>query len=223
MKPRSIALRPPALRPALLAMAALASSCVLPPQEEASPISVPDDLLTTTTTTPPVTETPAGDTEFELTLYWHLNDAEARLRLVPIRRPSDVAISHQDALTQLVSGPNDTEIAELSEVGTLVPVAEESLAPTVVVEAGVAAITVADEFGFRANDQIKISLAEELVCTMTGFDDVGGVVVLDSAGPIPLPDGRAETITGPAARDDYACDVPVTDEASEDDTGDDEG
>ena len=77
-------------------------------------------------------------------------------------------------------------------------------------------MTVADAFELRVNDAPKIPVAEELVCTLTVFEEITGVIVADSEGPIPLTNRAAETITGRAERDDYGCDETV-ELATEDD------
>lgn len=183
------------------------SGCVLGEDEAAAPLdSVPEDLLSPTTAVATTTTTEApDDTGFTLDLYWHVNQGEGQRALVKVSRPIAEPANAQAALAELVAGPTEAEVSEFAELGTLFPLVDELLAPRLDIVDGTATVTVADEFELRENDASKIPVAEELVCTLTTFDTVLGVTVVDSAGQIPLTNRAAETITGRAERDDYGC------------------
>ncbi len=208
-------------------LASLAGGCVLGADEDASPLaSVPDDLLSPTTSqATTTTEAPAEPSEFGLDLFWHINQGEGQRALIKVSRPRDTAADPTTALAELVAGPTEDELAAYAELGTLFPLVDELLAPTLTIAEGTATVTVSDEFELRVNDAAKIPVAEELVCTLTEFDSVTGVVVVDTEGPIPLTNRAAETITGRAERGDYGCDesisladIEVDDESTEDES-----
>lgn len=208
-----------------LVLATIVSSCVVPTDESAAPVeSVPDDLFaapSSSTTTP---EPPPETDAFQLALYWNLDTPDGNRTLISVVRRKSEPFTFNEALALLVEGPNEADQAEYGDVGVIQPRVGPLLNPQFAGpdEAGTVFITVADDFGLRANDQIKVQLAEELVCTLTTLERVSGVVVEDSQGAIPLPDVRTETITGPATRSDYACDpVDLTDEDDGDDAIDD--
>lgn len=193
----------------ITAAMSLTTACVVPEQESAQPISVPDDAFTTTTEA----ETPSTEPEevspvFALSLYWQFQDGTGATRLLRVRRNQESLASPQEALAALVDGPTAEEREEREESGSFFPQVSAVLSPVVGEpnENGVVRVTIADESGFRENDLDKIPVAEELVCTLTSLPSVNGVVIADSLGEIDLPDRESQPIIGAAARANYNCD-----------------
>ncbi len=194
---------------ALVAVVMVATSCVIPEQESAQPISVPDDVFVTTTEPEVVTTEPEEVSPvFALSLYWQFQDVAGATRLLRVRRNQESLASPQEALAALVDGPTAEERSEREEVGSFFPRVSAVLSPVVGEpnENGVVRVTFADESGFRENDLDKIPVAEELVCTLTSLPSVNGVVIADSLGEIDLPDRESQPIIGAAARANYNCD-----------------
>ncbi len=186
--------------------AVLAASCGLPEQDQAQVIDdVPDDVLAVVSTTSTAVAVEEDDAPFTLTLYWHESDQG---RLIQVSRPSDTQPTPLEALQQLREGPTNQEIADTAGVLTFGPSAGLRLTPdelAPVLEGpvdGTLTIRVSGaEFRELPN---KANAAAELVCTLTEFDEIDGVTVVDDQPePITLVGNNAEPIVGPATRANF--------------------
>ncbi len=207
--------------PVLLTIGALlfASSCVLPEDQQASELQdIPPGLFTTTTGVPTTSE-PVPAQSFELALYWHDGDGQ----LVRVNRLLDNPPTFDDALINLVDGPNAEEV--LLDGALISPRVVAALAPIATLSDNeVLVITVADSFSFRELADQKIPITEELVCTLTGLDGVTAIRIEDSLGEIALTNIEASPI-GAATRADFADCVTQSEatENSEEDSNENEG
>ncbi len=212
MTPQLMSPQLPRPRPWMLSIAALVlviSSCVVPAQETAQPISVPDDVFVTTSLVTTVPEPEVIDVpSFSLSLYWQFQDDQGATRLLRVRRNIEGPSTAAQALSALVDGPTPEERAAREDSGAFFPRVSEIFSPTVGApnENGVVRVTISDEAGFKENDLDKIPVAEEIVCTLTAIPSINGVVIEDSTGEIPLPDRESQPIVGAAARSNYNCD-----------------
>lgn len=182
-------------------LAGVLGGCAIPEQEGAEPLDdVPQELLAVATTTIPSVE----EAQFELVLFWH---AEAG-RLIKVHRQVQARPTIQDAIGQLRGGPTQDELVanpggEFFRVDPGLTNLGETPQVSDPVD-GVVTIVVAPDAGFRDLDNKRNAVAE-LVCTLTEFDDVTGVVIRDDqAEPIVLPDVNSSLIDGPAMRSHYA-------------------
>lgn len=194
-------------------------SCGLPQQDAAQVLDdIPDDVLATVETVEPVSEQEEEDAPFQLVLYWHEGDQG---RLVRVDRPVNEAPTVQTAIDQLIGGPTNEEIAETPGVLSMqanAGLTDPELAPVVSDPVdGVVTITVGGT-GFRELPN-KTNAAAELVCTLTEFPAVAGVLVFDAQPePINLVGINSESIEGPASRADFAdCETLDTGEPTADD------
>jgi len=201
-----------------LAFVLFAAGCVIPVDDAAAPVeSVPEGILSTTTApTTTALEPEPNEPAFELALYWNFDTGE----LARVIRRQDESPTVEQTLTALINGPSESETEAQADIGVILPRVVESLAPVAAPpdSAGVVVITVSDDFGLRQNDDAKIPIAEELVCTVTQFGSVTAVIIADSTGAIPLPDQNSEPIEGAAGPENYGnCEpaaepTPTTDE-----------
>lgn len=184
----------------------MTAACSIPTHDAASGLNdVPAELLASTTTSaPPPEEGP----EFELVLYWHGEQG----RLIRVRRPVSTQPTVAEAIARLLEGPTQDEISR-NPAEYFQPDAgltDAALNPQVSepVE-GILTITFASQGKFRELDN-KRNAAAELVCTVTEFEGISGVIVRDELpDPIVLPGTNSELIEGPAMRNHYADCVGV--------------
>ena len=195
------------------------TSCVLPADQQASELEdIPPGLFTTTTGVPTPSE-PEPAQSFELALFWHDGDG----RLVRVNRLLDNPPTIEDALVNLVDGPQAEEV--LLDGALISPRVVAALAPIATLgDNEVLIITVSDSFSFRDLADQKIPITEELVCTLTGLEGVAAIRIEDSLGEIALTNIEASPI-GAATRADFAGCVTQSESAenSEEDSGDGEG
>ncbi|MEZ5378991.1 MAG: hypothetical protein R2733_21010 [Acidimicrobiales bacterium] len=185
--------------------AVVAASCGLPEQDQAQAIDdLPEDLLAVTTTTTTAPAAVVDDAPYELVLYWHESDQGGRLiRKVRLRSTPPTP---QEALQELIGGPVESEVAETEGVEFFGPNAglkDAELNP--IIEGPVEGIVtvVVSGTGFRELPN-KANAAEELVCTLTEFDAIDGLVVRDAQPePIGLVGRNSESIEGPARRENF--------------------
>ncbi len=205
-----------------LALTITAASCGIPEQDRAEILAdVPDEVFaaTTTTTTTPVAE---ASTSFDLILYWH----DEQGRLVSIVRPKQTRPTLQEAIDELLKGPSSEEnAANPARLITLdQALGNAALVPVVSGPdaAGTVTVTVSPDAGFRDFD--TRTAATELVCTLTQFEGVTGVVILDGQPEaIVLPGINSEPIIGPAMRVHYGDCLTVDDPPPDESTATSEG
>lgn len=191
---------------ALGAGAIMMPACSIPTHDAASGLNdVPAELLASTTTSAPL---PEEGPEFELVLYWHGEQG----RLIRVRRPVSTQPTVAEAITRLLEGPTQDEISR-NPAEYFQPDAgltDAALNPQVSEPVdGILTITFASQGKFRELDN-KRNAAAELVCTVTEFEGISGVIVRDDLpDPIVLPGTNSELIEGPAMRSHYADCVGV--------------
>ncbi len=199
--PRSLA----SLLTLVVSFLVLAAACGLPEQDEARVIDdLPDDVLAVTTTTTAPAVTIEDDAPYELVLYWHESDQGGRL----IRKVRQRATppQPQEALDELIKGPTEPEVAETEGVDLFGPNAglKDAENPTVgdPDAAGIVTVTVSGT-AFRELPN-KANATEELVCTLTEFTNITGVIVRDDQPePIGLVGRNSESIDGAARRENF--------------------
>lgn len=186
-------------RRAMIAMASIGligAACGIPTQESAEVLpDLPESLLAATTSTIAVAE---DESRYELALFWH--DGQGRLRRIV--RPTSLEPTPQEAVDALLGGPTAEEnAANPAELIALDPgLGDLELDPVVNAPVdGIMTIDVGDT-DFRELDN-KRNAAAELVCTLTQFTGVAGVLVSDSQpDPVVLVGSNSEAIEGPATR-----------------------
>ncbi len=178
-------------------VAGLVVSCGVPTHDAEVIAGVPDDVqgsLASSSTTTPLDE----DESVGVRFYFH--DENERMVRVVRRYPEPPRF--QDTLRTLLEGPRDDE----QNPPTFIQAAgTPALEPTFIDldrETGTAFISVADDAGFREDENRRIAAAE-IVCTAVQYDNVQGIVISDSQGPIPLTDLGAQPIDGAATAADY--------------------
>lgn len=188
----------------------LTAACGLPEQDQAQVLDgVPIDLLAVTSTTSAELAEVEADAAFELVLYWH--DSDQGGRLIRNVRQRGTAPTPQEAIEQLIAGPTEQEVAETESLifGPNTGLTDEQLAPVVGEPAeGIVTVTVAGT-AFRELPN-KANAAAELVCTLTEFENIDGVIVKDlQPDPIGLVGANSESIEGPARRENFDDCVPA--------------
>ncbi len=193
------------LTTALVGVMASAAACGLPEQDQAQVINdLPADVLAVTSTTLSAPVEVVSDAPFEVALYWHESDQGGRL--IRIVRQRTTPPTPQEAIEQLIVGPTEQELADTENFNLFGPntgLRDEQLAPVVgVPEAGIVTVSVSGT-GFRDLPN-KANAAAELVCTLTEFDNIDGVIVRDlQPEPIGLVGTNSESIEGPARRENF--------------------
>ncbi len=182
----------------------LAAACGLPEQDQAQVLEeLPADLLAVTSTTSATPDEVELDAPFELALYWH--DSDQGGRLIRKVRQRTTAPTPQEAIEQLIAGPTEQEVAETESLifGPNTGLRDEELAPVVgEPDGGIVTVTVSGN-GFRELPN-KANAAAELVCTLTEFENIDGVIVRDlQPDPIGLVGANSESIEGPARRENF--------------------
>lgn len=212
---------------ALLAAAATFAGCGVPTEDEARSLGTPPFGLLTTTTGA-TTTTVAPEEGFRLTLYW-VGPAEEIVPGEPIGLTE--APTFQAVLDLLVDGPpisvpdGTTTTTRAGSTETTAPTAlrtyvTESLTPTGVTPPSpgpvvrtvdetsqIVEVLVADDFAALA--QFRLAVAQ-MVCTLTQFENAGGVRFYDSRGQLNLSTVEGVPLDGqPATRENIGtCDPP---------------
>ena len=181
---------------AFFSTAIVVAACGIPIDEAATPIdpeTVEYELLATTTSTTSTTVVEAP--RIFVNFYWH--GIDNRLAVVPKGRETNP--SPQETLQELVAGPLETDLEESPDLVTLL---DDTMEP----------VLISPETGDVYRIQINRAAAEvlttdqaaEFVCTVTQFDEIGLVEIIDLEGELYSLSGfGAVALNGPAKASDF--------------------
>ena len=182
---------------ALLALVVL-SSCGIPVEDRARPIS-PDDIPSSIPAPAPATTAPAGDpTPASVELFFVQGS-----RLGAVRREAPVALSAERTIAEIARGPTAAERGQ--GFRTALP-RDLRLAGTVA--AAVPLIEVSESFA-RVEGEEQILALAQLVFTLTGLPGVEGVSFALAGRPVEVPTGDGVLKRGPLRRADFQAVAPL--------------
>ena len=181
---------------ALLALIVL-SSCGIPVEDSARPISA-DDIPVTIPSPAPVRTAPADPTPASVELFFVQGS-----RLAPVRREAPIPLSAERTIAEIARGPTPAERGQ--GFRTALPT-ELRLAGTVA--AAVPLIEVTESFTRVEGEEHILALAQ-LVFTLTGLPGVDGVSFGLAGRPVEVPTGDGVLKRGPLRRPDFQAVAPL--------------
>ena len=182
---------------ALLALILL-SSCGIPVEDSARPISG-DDIPATIPSPAPAPTSPLGDQRPASVELFFVHGS----RLAPVRRDVPIPLSLERAIAEIARGP--TPVERNQGFRTALP-KDLRLAGTVA--AGVPLIEVTDSFAQVEGEEQILALAQ-LVFTLTGLPGVDGVSFGLAGRPVEVPTGDGVLKRGPLRRPDFQAVAPL--------------
>ena len=181
----------------LLALIVL-SSCGIPVEDSARPVSA-DDIPSSIPTPAPPTTAPVGDPTPALAELFFIRGS----RLTPVRREVPVPLSVERTIAELVRGPTPVERAQ--GVRTALP---KDLRMAGTVAAAVPLIEVTESFARVEGEEHILALAQ-LVFTLTGLPGVEGVSFALAGRPVEVPTGDGVLTRVPLRRADFQAVAPL--------------
>ncbi len=181
---------------ALLALIVL-SSCGIPVEDSARPISG-DDIPATIPSPAPAPASPLGDQRPASVELFFVQGP----RLAPVRREVPIPLSLERTIAEIAGGPTPAERNQ--GFRTALP-KDLRLAGTVA--AGVPLIEVTESFAQVEGEEQILALAQ-LVFTLTGLPGVEGVSFGLAGRPVEVPTGDGVLKRGPLRRPDFQAVAP---------------
>jgi hypothetical protein len=163
--------------------------------------TIPDDTATTVTST-----TLAPDISDEVVVYLLVDDPTATgptPSLIPVARPVSVLSQspidpHRAALQFLFAGPTPSELESTPMISTAVP--DDARLLDVSVVDRVATVDVSAEFAAGSGSFSEIARIEQLLYTMTRFEDVDGLRLEIDGVPVEVFGGHGIVLDDPVTR-----------------------
>ena len=200
---------------AVVALMVVSAACGLAGQEAPEVIAAEDvdyELLGTTTSTTSTTVVDAPT--FVVSFFWHTAGDNSLREVV---RGRDTMPDPATTLFELVAGPTATDLDENPELQARL---DESMQPELIGpdESGLVTIRIQRS----AEEALTTDQAAEFVCTITQFESIDSVAIVDAENtPFSLSGVGAVPIQGPARPSDFGdCVEPQPPAAEDPDGGD---
>lgn len=176
----------------------LLSSCGIPVDDSAGPISA-DDIPAPIPSPAPDPTSPVGDARPATTELFFVQGS----RLAPVRRDAPGPLSVERTVAEIVRGPTPAERGQ--GYRTALP---KDLRVAGRVAAGVPLIEVSESFAQVEGEEQILALAQ-LVFTLTGLPGVEGVSFALAGRPVEAPTGDGVLKRGPLRRTDFQAVAPL--------------
>jgi hypothetical protein len=178
--------------PALVLALVLLSACGLSAEDTARPLQSPPVRFPSTASPVPADTTDGAVTD---RIFFVRDD-----KLVAVTRPARTA-SVTDLMTQLLTGPTDTERA--LGLTTALPGTDVTAAVRIDGSQAVVDLTADQPSGQTGRSDEVLAIAQ-VVCTLTGRPDIATVVFHRDGHPVPMLRGDGTIATEPLTAADYA-------------------